>query len=118
MHLIDLDKAKPGMTLAKPVHTLQDVLLLKPDVRLTEKNIHILKSWGIREIWIEDAAGESVTGHMDPEHEIRAFIDDELRAKFSETLPDPLMEEILRIAGNLLEKRLLKKENKHGAQKP
>ena len=47
MHLIDLDKAKAGMTLAKSVSTLQDMLLLKPDVRLTEKNIHILKSWGI-----------------------------------------------------------------------
>jgi len=117
MNLIDLDKATPGMTLAKSVYTLQDVLLLKPDVRLTEKNIHILKSWGIHEVWIDDADGESVAGGMDPEHERRAFIDDELRAKFSETLPDPLMEEILRIAGNLLEKRLLKKEKKHGAQK-
>jgi hypothetical protein len=118
MHLIDLDNAKSGMTLAKSVHTLQDVLLLKPDVRLTEKNIQILKSWGIHEIWIDDAAGaEGVAGGTDTEHELRAFIDDELRAKFSETLPDPLMEEILRIAGNLLEKRLLNKEKKHGAQK-
>ena len=110
MHLIDLDKAKPGMTLAKSVYTLQDVLLLKPDVRLTEKNIHILKSWGIHEIWIAADAGEGVAAGMDPEHERRAFINDELRAKFSETLTDPLMEEIMRIAGNLLEKRLLKKE--------
>jgi len=117
MHLIDLEKAKPGMTLARSVYTQQEVLLLKPDVRLTEKNIHILKSWGIHEIWIEDAAGEGVAGRMDSEHELRASIDDELRAKFSETLPDPLMEEILRIAGNLLEKRLLKKEKKYGAQK-
>ena len=54
---------------------------------------------------------------MDPEHERRAFIDDELRVKFSESLPDPLMEEILRIAGNILEKRLLKQEKNHGAQK-
>jgi len=117
MHLIDLDKAKPGMTLAKSVYTLQDVLLLKPDVRLTEKNIHILKSWGIHEVWIDDAAGEGVAGRMGPEHERRAFIDDELRVKFSETLPDPLMEEILRIAGNILEKRLQKQEKNHGAQK-
>jgi hypothetical protein len=117
MNLIDLDNAKPGMTLAKSVYTQQEVLLLKPDVRLTEKNILILKSWGIHQIWIDDAAGENVVVRMSPEHEIRTFIDDELRAKFSETLPDPLMEEILRIAGNLLEKRLLKKDNKHGAQK-
>ena len=51
-----------------------------------------------------------------PENELRASIDEALRAKFSETLSDPLMEEILRIAGNLLEKRLLKKEKHHGTR--
>ncbi len=116
MHLIDLDKAKPGMTLAKSVSTLQDVLLLKPDVRLTEKNIHILKSWGIHEIWIDEEAGEDAAAGMDSENELRASIDEALRVKFSETLSDPLMEEILRIAGNLLEKRLLKKEKHHGTR--
>lgn len=109
MHLIDLDKAKPGMTLAKSVSTLQEVLLLKADVRLTEKNIHILKSWGIGEIWINEAAGDDAVGKMDTENALRTSIDEALRAKFSETLSDPLMEEILRIAGNLLERRSLKK---------
>jgi hypothetical protein len=115
MHLIELNIAKPGMTLAKSVSTLQDQLLLKPDVRLTEKNIHILKSWGIQEIWIDEEAGESAAGSMDPGNELRAAIDEALRAKFSGTLSDPLMEEILRIAGNLLEKRLLSKEKHHAS---
>lgn len=114
MHLIDLDKAKPGMALAKPVSTLQDRLLLKQDVVLTEKNIHILKSWGIREIWIVEQAGEEAAESKNPENEIRASIDEALRAKFSETLSDPLMDEIMRIAGNLLEKRSQNKENHHG----
>jgi hypothetical protein len=114
MHLINLDKARPGMTLAKSVSTLQDLLLLKPDVRLTEKNIHILKSWGIHEIWIHDKDGQGTAGSMDLENELRTSIDEALRAKFSETLSDPLMEEILRVAGNLLEKRSLKKEKHHG----
>lgn len=117
MHLIDLDKAKAGMTLAKSVSTLQDMLLLKPDVRLTEKNIHILKSWGIHEIWIVEEAGESPAANMDSGNKLRTSIDEALRVKFSETLSDPLMEEILRIAGNLLEKRLLKKEKHHGTRK-
>jgi len=115
MHLIDLNKAKPGMTLAKSVSTLQDQLLLKPDVRLTEKNIHILKSWGIQEIWIDEEAGEGDAVSMDSENKLRESIDEGLRAKFSETLSDPLMEEILRIAGNLLEKRLLTKEKHHAS---
>ena len=54
---------------------------------------------------------------MDSENKLRTSIDDALRVKFSETLSDPLMEEILRIAGNLLEKRLLKKEKHHGTRK-
>jgi len=116
MHLIDLDKAKPGMALAKSVSTLQDVLLLKPDVRLTEKNILILKSWGIQEIWIDEEEGEGSAGTMESENELRASIDDALRTNFSETVSDPLMAEILRIAGNLLEQRLLKKEKQHGTQ--
>jgi hypothetical protein len=116
MHQIDLNKAKPGMTLAKSVSTLQDQLLLKPDVRLTEKNIHILKSWGIQEIWIDEEAGEGAAGSMDPENKLRASIDEALRAKFSVTLSDPLMAEILRIAGNILENRVMKKEKHHGIQ--
>ena len=116
MHLIDLDKAKPGMTLAKSVCTLQDRLLLKSDVRLTEKNIHILKSWGIQEIWVVDAVGDNTVAGMNPENELRASIDQALRAKFSETTADPLMQEIMRIAGDLLEKRLLNKAKHHAAQ--
>jgi hypothetical protein len=121
MQLIDMDRAAPGMTLAKSVHTAQDVLLLKSDVRLSEKNIHILKSWGIQEIWIDEDTAEKPSKDADSEHELRAAIDEELRAKFSETLSEPLSEplmtEIMRIAGNLLEKRLLNKEKQHGPQK-
>lgn len=116
MHLIDLDKTKPGMTLAKSVCTLQDRLLLKSDVRLTDKNIHILKSWGIQEIWVVDAVGESTVAGINPENELRASIDEALKTKFSETAADPVMQEIMRIAGNLLEKRLQNKAKHHGAQ--
>jgi hypothetical protein len=116
MHLIDLDKAKPGMTLAKSVCTLQDRLLLKSDVRLTEKNIHILKSWGIQEIWVVEPVGGNTVAGINPENGLRAAIDDGLKTKFSETAADPLMQEIMRIAGNLLEKRLQNKVKPHGAQ--
>jgi hypothetical protein len=116
MHLIDLEKAKPGMTLAKSVCTLQDRLLLKSDVRLTDKNIHILKSWGIQEIWVVEPVGQNTIAGISPENEMRASIDESLRAKFSETTADPLMQEIMRIAGDLLEKRLLNKAKHHAAQ--
>ncbi len=116
MHLIELNKVKPGMTLAKSVSTLQEQLLMNPDVRLTEKNIHILKSWGVQEIWINEEAGEDAAASMDSENALRASIDEALRAKFADTLSDPVMEEILRISGNILEKRLLTKEKHYGSQ--
>jgi hypothetical protein len=116
MYLIDLEKAKPGMTLAKSVHTIQDMLLLKADVRLTEKNIHVLKSWGIHELWVVEAVDNENAGKSELGNELRVSIDDALKAKFSDTLSDPLMGEIMRISGNILEKRLSNKDKLHGAQ--
>ncbi len=111
MYKIDLDKVKPGMTVAKSVFTVQDALLLKSNVRLTEKNIYMLKSWGVRDIWVDGTAEDGLSaGQMDTETALRDTIDESLRAKFSETLPNPIMEEIMRVAGNLLEKRLQKEK--------
>ncbi len=118
MLLINLDEAKPGMVLVKPVYTLQDVLLLKSGVQLSEKNIHVLRSWGIQEIWVEGVSDESRSERVKQENELRDSIDKALRLKFSESLPDPVMEEIMRIAGNLLERRFLEKEKNHGFKKP
>ncbi len=110
MYKIELDKAVPGMTVAKSVFTIQDALLLKSNVQLTEKSIYMLKSWGIRELWVDGAAEDGATVQVNTETALRDTIDESLRIKFSETLPDPVMEEIMRVAGNLLEKRLQQKE--------
>jgi hypothetical protein len=111
MYKIELDKAVPGMTVAKSVFTIQDALLIKSNVRLTEKNIYMLKSWGIRELWVDGAAEDDAAAvQVDTETALRDTIDESLRIKFSETLPDPVMEEIMRVAGNLLEKRLQQEE--------
>lgn len=105
------------MILAKPVYTLQDMLLLKSDVQLSEKNIHVLRSWGIQEIWVEGVSDEGHSRRARQENELRDSIDEDLRLKFSDSLPDPVMEEIMRVAGNLLERRFLKKEKNHGSKK-
>ena len=68
------------------------------------------KSWGIQHVSVVGTADDGETAQPNPENELRSSIDEELRIKFSDTLPDPVMEEIMRIAGNLLEKRLSKKE--------
>lgn len=110
MYKIELDKAVPGMTVAKSVFTIQDALLLKSNVQLTEKSIYMLKSWGVRELWVDGNAEDGIAVQVNTETALRDTIDESLRIKFSETLPDPVMEEIMRVAGNLLEKRLQQKE--------
>lgn len=110
MYKIELDKAVPGMTVAKSVFTIQDALLLKSNVQLTEKSIYMLKSWGVRELWVDGTAEDGIAVQVNTETALRDTIDESLRIKFSETLPDPVMEEIMRVAGNLLEKRLQQKE--------
>ena len=110
MYKIELDKAVPGMTVAKSVFTIQDALLIKSNVQLTEKSIYMLKSWGVRELWVDGTAQDGAALQMDTETALRDTIDESLRIKFSETLPNPVMEEIMRVAGNLLEKRLQQKE--------
>ncbi len=110
MYKIELDKAVPGMTVAKSVFTIQDALLIKSNIQLTEKNIYMLKSWGVRELWVDGTAQDGAAVQVDTETALRDTIDESLRIKFSETLPNPVMEEIMRVAGNLLEKRLQQKE--------
>lgn len=110
MYKIELDKAVPGMTVAKSVFTIQDALLIKSNVQLTEKSIYMLKSWGVRELWVDGTAQDGAALQVDTETALRDTIDESLRIKFSETLPNPVMEEIMRVAGNLLEKRLQQKE--------
>ncbi len=110
MYKIELDKAVPGMTVAKSVFTIQDALLIKSNAQLTEKSIYMLKSWGVRELWVDGTTQDGAALQVDTETALRDTIDESLRIKFSETLPNPVMEEIMRVAGNLLEKRLQQKE--------
>lgn len=111
---IDLDKAKPGMVLAKPVNNLQEMLLLKERVQLTERNIQILRAWGVGEVWIEGDAGRKDEESASDHNTLRVDIDRALGEKFANVADDSVMMEIMRLAGNQLERRLLKRDAEHG----
>jgi hypothetical protein len=111
---IDLDKAKPGMVLAKPVYNLQEMLLLKERVQLTERNIQVLRAWGIGEIWIDGDADHGEEQGAPDHHTLRIGINKVLEEKFANVADDPVMMEIMRLAGNQLERRLLKRDAEHG----
>lgn len=112
MFPVNLDKLKPGMVLAKPVHSLHGVLLLNDGTKITKKNIWVLKSWGVTEVWVEGEFKKDEDSHNKSESEERKSIEKELREKFSEALEDEVMAEIMRVAIKQLEKRIQKKDGK------
>ena len=109
---LKLSELKPGMMLAKPVFNLQGVLLLDEGTELSEKNIWILKSWGVTQVWVE-GEGEAEKNRVELESDVKEFIEKELKDKFCEVLEDQVMVEIMRAATKLLQKRFLKKEEQN-----
>lgn len=111
---IDLEQARPGMVLAKPVNNLQNMLLLKQGVELTERNIHMLRSWGVGEIWIEGGVSGGAADRVHDADALQTAIDSELQKRFANVADDPLMMEIMRLAGKQIKRRLLRREAEHG----
>jgi hypothetical protein len=58
MPRILLKEAQPGMSLAADALNAQQMLLLKKGVLLTEKNLRILKSWGVETISVQQSNPE------------------------------------------------------------
>lgn len=53
-----LDDLKPGMSLSKPVYTLQGVLLIRGGEVLTERHLQMFRSWGIEEADVATGSAE------------------------------------------------------------
>ena len=113
MIYLKIAKLKPGMTLAEPVHSPQGVLLSKKGAELTEKDIWVLKSWGVTKAWVD---GEDIDGKnrdVKRENEARTSIENELKEKFSDVLDDPVMMEIMRVASRELLEKFFDKEDQN-----
>ncbi|MCP4691869.1 MAG: hypothetical protein GY859_27740 [Desulfobacterales bacterium] len=108
MRALSLADLKPGMTLADPVNDMQGMLLLKRGSVLTEKSILMLKSWGVTDALVEGEPEEGDEEGGPDEQEMEA-IDQGLEEKFADVTDDPVMAEIKRAAGAMLQKRFLKK---------
>ncbi len=111
MRILSLKKLKPGMILAEPVINFQGVLLLGPGVELSAKNIHIFKSWGVKQVSVKGKSKKKRRSKPGDENEVRLAIQKELMPKFLDVMEDPVMAEIMRVAVNVLEKRALMKED-------
>ncbi len=111
MIILSLGKLKPGMVLAEPVRNFQGLLLLDAGAKLSEKNIRILKSWGVAKASVEGESKRKKRGDSESEKEARLAIEKKLEEKFSDVMTDPVMLEIMRVAGNVLNERFIMKED-------
>ncbi|RLA92619.1 MAG: hypothetical protein DRG25_06015 [Deltaproteobacteria bacterium] len=111
MVLLSLEDLEPGMIVAKPVFNHQGAILLGKGVRLSEKSIWILRSWGVSQIWIKKVGKESGSkGKSGTESRILEP-ELELRKKLSEETEDEVMNEILRAASQQIKKRKDREKN-------
>ncbi|HNR13441.1 MAG TPA: DUF3391 domain-containing protein [Thermodesulfobacteriota bacterium] len=104
----DISSLRSGMVLGLPVRDHHNTILFAEGITLTEKHISTLKSWGVRDVWVV----EDVTQPAVDDSEAAAETEEDsssaaLREKFRDVLDDPLMAEIMRAAGRLLQKRRL-----------
>ena len=103
MHRIPLAEAQPGMALAAGAVNAQQMLLLKKGAELTEKSLHMLKSWGVDAVWVAHPEGEAERAPC-PTDDCRD-IQQEITARFGDTLADPIMEAICRSAIQIVSER-------------
>ena len=94
------------MILAEPVYNQSGALLLDKETSLTKRRIWMLKTWGVDKVSVKGRSKEDSTTTNKTEPQTRESIEKELRAKFEDTINDPVMEMILQAAARQLQKRL------------
>jgi len=100
-----LEDLKPGMSLGKPVYTLQGVLLIRGGEVLTERHLQMFRSWGIEEADVATGGAEQTEtpeggGEQAVPAELLASAQAEIAHRFrhADADADPAMTEIRRQA--------------------
>lgn len=70
----------------------------------------MLKTWGIDKVSLEGKSKEGDKTAIETELETKETIEKELRAKFEDTIDDPVMEIIMKAAARQLHKSLSDKD--------
>jgi hypothetical protein len=104
MRRILLKEACAGMSLAADAVNAQQMLLLKKGAALTEKNLQMLKSWGVETVCIAQSETED-SETPDPSDNSSA-IQEELLTQFADTIENPIMAEICRVAAEIVNERI------------
>ena len=96
MGLVNVSDLKDGMVVQNQVSNKHGNVLLKKGDTLTQKNIVLLKSWGITEVDIQsfDRQHAEEIGNEILPPEIISSINEEIKALFPEFKENPLMEKL------------------------
>jgi hypothetical protein len=96
MGLVNVSDLKEGMVVLNPVSNKHGNVLLKKGDTLTEKNMVLLKSWGITEVDIESSDRHQAEGIANDalSPEIIESIDKEVEGMFPEFDDNPLMDKL------------------------
>jgi hypothetical protein len=113
MRAFETSAIRKDMVLAKSVYDLQGVLLLKKGHKLTAKNILMLKSWGVPQVWIDAQQDTGPDGVSERQKSLKNCIKQQLNRQFSAADPSPVMAEIKRVAEEILFIRELNKGCEH-----
>jgi hypothetical protein len=103
MHRILLKEASSGMFLAADAVNAQQMLLLKKGTALTEKSLQMLKSWGVETVCIAQSETEDSETPVPADNS--AAIQEELLKQFADTVENPIMAEICRVAADIVNER-------------
>jgi len=103
MRRILLKEACAGMSLAADAVNAQQMLLLKKGTALTEKSLQMLKSWGVETVCI--AQSETEDSETQAPADNSAAVQEELQLQFADTVENPIMAEICRVAAEIVHER-------------
>ena len=103
MRRIPVKEAQIGMILATDVFNAQQMLLLKKGGRLSDKNLRMLKSWGVETLPVQlpDHVGDIPLSPA----EDRTDLVRELTSRFDESNQNPIADEICRVAAAIIFER-------------
>ena len=110
MNIVKLNDAEPGNILLEDVFNFQGLLLLKKDTALSEKNLRMLKSWGVHEITIKGNFNKGIDANSKSFSELKILVEKELINRCGNIEDEPVMQEIIKAAAIVLAKRKMKNE--------
>ncbi len=99
MPVIPVSKLRPGQILELPVTNFLGNTLLKSGVKITEKNVVTLKTWGIKTVTVLGENGEVTPGFDDDDLYQQETVE-ELERLFSTVQDQPVMMMIYEIVKN------------------